>query len=282
MNTFGRASIRGGQLAAINSTDLEVGPSDGSSNESDEATGIRTVYGDEATALLKRVACHREPSGLVVVFKCCLSVIVFTALGWASFSPIFGWTFIDSLYFAMVTVTTVGYGDLTPADEPGQQFFVACYAFFGVAFMATVLSELSFRLVRFAKTSAKVARLKAVHESHQLVEQAMQAKHGELRHRHRSSCVTHTMHEKEAELVHCCENVIKGCRKAYGRARKQCGAWAVDLLLVVAEMVGMWSVGAAILMQTEGFSFSQSLYCAIITSLSVGYGDFYPSVSLLH
>jgi hypothetical protein len=39
----------------------------------------------------------------------------------------------------------------------------------------------------------------------------------------------------------------------------------------------VWSLGALILMQTDGFTFVQGFYGSAITGLSVGYGDIYPT-----
>lgn len=35
-----------------------------------------------------------------------------------------GWTFIEAIYFLTVTVTTVGYGDITPKTEVGRIFTI--------------------------------------------------------------------------------------------------------------------------------------------------------------
>jgi voltage-gated potassium channel len=51
-----------------------------------------------------------------------LAVTVAIALGTAGFSLIEGWSILDSLYVAAQTVTTVGYGDLTPATRNGRIF----------------------------------------------------------------------------------------------------------------------------------------------------------------
>src|SRR4029453_1570017 len=50
------------------------------------------------------------------------AVIVAIALGAAGFSLIEGWSILDSLYVAVQTVTTVGYGDRTPVTQNGRIF----------------------------------------------------------------------------------------------------------------------------------------------------------------
>jgi voltage-gated potassium channel len=51
-----------------------------------------------------------------------LAVAIAIALGAAGFYLIEGWSLLDSLYVAAQTVTTVGYGDLTPATRNGRIF----------------------------------------------------------------------------------------------------------------------------------------------------------------
>jgi voltage-gated potassium channel len=51
-----------------------------------------------------------------------LAVTIAIAFGTLGFSLIEGWSTLDSLYVAAQTVTTVGYGDLTPATRNGRIF----------------------------------------------------------------------------------------------------------------------------------------------------------------
>lgn len=51
-----------------------------------------------------------------------LAVTVAIAMGAIGFSLVEGWSILDSLYVAAQTVTTVGYGDLTPATRNGRIF----------------------------------------------------------------------------------------------------------------------------------------------------------------
>ena len=50
------------------------------------------------------------------------AVVVAIAFGAAGFYLIEGWSILDSLYVSAQTVTTVGYGDLTPATRNGRIF----------------------------------------------------------------------------------------------------------------------------------------------------------------
>lgn len=50
------------------------------------------------------------------------AVAIAIGVGAAGYSWIEGWSLLDSLYVAAQTVTTVGYGDLTPATRAGRAF----------------------------------------------------------------------------------------------------------------------------------------------------------------
>ena len=49
-----------------------------------------------------------------------------------------GWSFIDSLYFTTMTITTVGYGDLTPT-QPISKLFTVFYCITGIAIAFYIL-----------------------------------------------------------------------------------------------------------------------------------------------
>ena len=43
------------------------------------------------------------------------------------------WSYVDAVYFTMVTISTVGYGDLSPGpDKPGMQIFTVFYIVIGI------------------------------------------------------------------------------------------------------------------------------------------------------
>jgi hypothetical protein len=45
-------------------------------------------------------------------------------IGTVFYSVVEGWSPLDSLYFSMITLTTVGYGDLTPSTPASRSFTV--------------------------------------------------------------------------------------------------------------------------------------------------------------
>ena len=52
------------------------------------------------------------------------------------------WTLIQSLYLSVVTLTTVGYGDLTPTSDYSR-IFTIIYIFLGLGVLVTFVSSIA-------------------------------------------------------------------------------------------------------------------------------------------
>ena len=53
-----------------------------------------------------------------------------------------GWGLLDSFYFTVVTLATVGYGDFAPTT-PASKIFTAVYIFLGVSFFVSFVGLLA-------------------------------------------------------------------------------------------------------------------------------------------
>ena len=80
----------------------------------------------------------REPETRILVLTA-LSVVT---IGTIAYTLIEGWTLVDALYFCVVTLATVGYGDLHPTSELGRLFTVG-YIVIGVGIIAAFISQLA-------------------------------------------------------------------------------------------------------------------------------------------
>jgi voltage-gated potassium channel Kch len=75
-----------------------------------------------------------------------LLAVVAIASGTGFYSLVEGLRFVDALYFSVITLTTVGYGDFAPETDIGK-LFTAVYVLVGVgillAFVTTVAGTMS-------------------------------------------------------------------------------------------------------------------------------------------
>ena len=95
------------------------------------------------------------PEGRVLV----VSAAGTLALGTVAYSVLEGWSLVDSLYFSVVTLATVGFGDLHPTTDVAKLFTVG-YILLGLGILAAFVSELS-KVRQSVRTGAKLERAEA-------------------------------------------------------------------------------------------------------------------------
>lgn len=61
-----------------------------------------------------------------------------------------GWTLLDSLYFSVVTLTTVGYGDLSP-NNPAGKIFTMVYLIVGIGILFGFINTIAHYAVEDGK-----------------------------------------------------------------------------------------------------------------------------------
>ena len=83
-----------------------------------------------------------------------LSAVVLILAGTISYRLLEDWSWVDSLYFSVIAVTTVGFGDLTPSTD-SSKLFTVFYVLTGIAIISLWLNE---RLRRHGMKAARRRR----------------------------------------------------------------------------------------------------------------------------
>ena len=69
------------------------------------------------------------------------------AIGTVFYSRVEGWRVLDAMYFCVVTLATVGFGDLAPRTSLGKVFTIM-YVMFGTGVFVGVAAEFAITILR--------------------------------------------------------------------------------------------------------------------------------------
>ena len=74
-------------------------------------------------------------------------VLVTLVSGAVFYRQVEGWSLLDSLYFSVATLTTVGYGDLSPSTAAGK-IFTIFYIFIGLGIILGFVNAVAERSIQ--------------------------------------------------------------------------------------------------------------------------------------
>jgi len=166
------------------------------------------------------------------------NIILFQSIHFKTIRPL---TLVECIYFMAQVITTVGYGDITPAKIRGQ-VFVGLYVLGALFVIAMLISDLTNHLV-----------IKARHYKEELIAQKEAAMTPRESARHRKSKGLHHLIVPEKPSL----------QPLMVSLSVFCG--------LVVCWVAMFSLAPG-----EGKTVFQALYMAVITYASVGFGWFTP------
>ncbi|MCK8484108.1 potassium channel family protein [Aliiroseovarius sp. S2029] len=81
-------------------------------------------------------------------FRACLALaLLMLVSGTIFYNRVEGWTWIDALYFSVTTMSTVGFGDLSPQTNAGK-IFTVFYILVGVGIFVSLFTFLARALLQ--------------------------------------------------------------------------------------------------------------------------------------
>lgn len=218
------------------------------------------------------------------ILKLCAGYLtIYLGVAVLAFSYIFeSWTIIDSLYFAVSTFTTCGYGDLEPTTTAGQ-IFTILFAIYGVIILGVFIGIVG----SFISEHQQNATLTAEEEyGDQVLEtlfagiedRAAEMEKAQLQHN-----ITSTNGNKPAPSP----PKPKQRSYTYKEAREDFLGdqitMADDVMFVLrseAKPILLVAVGALILGLREHWSITSILYFCVMAASTTGYGDYTPQTQM--
>lgn len=70
-----------------------------------------------------------------------LTSFVILAFGSTVYHYLEGWSWLDSIYFSIITLTTIGYGDFSPQTDGGKLFTIF-YILIGIGIILTFVNTI--------------------------------------------------------------------------------------------------------------------------------------------
>ena len=84
-----------------------------------------------------------------VEFQVIFSTVVIMLIGGALFYRwAEDWSFLDALYFCVMTITTIGYGDLAPTT-PVSKIFTIAYSFLGIGMFVVLAARVASTVINY-------------------------------------------------------------------------------------------------------------------------------------
>lgn len=112
------------------------------------APGGQGPVEDTPAGALRTLGIYFQTTGRVfadpLVWPSLVVIVIWLGIGTVAYMLFEGWSALDALYFTVVTLSTVGYGDVSPQSAAGKLFTIV-FILIGVATLAMLLNGIVHR-----------------------------------------------------------------------------------------------------------------------------------------
>jgi hypothetical protein len=200
-------------------------------------------------------------SALISVFF----MISFLLLGTAFFIRQADWSIADALLFSIYTITTVGYGNHEIPTGPGFQAYTVFYLLIGIAAMTIMVAQV---YMCIALESSR-----AQHRRDRTLPGGIIAR-GARPGGEADSDEIVAFHTEN--LPSCLDQMFRSLYRAKTFFQENEVGRGVSVVFPFAFLI---FIGAAVVGPIEGWTFLESIYFAVVSLTTVGFGDYFPTKS---
>lgn len=227
-----------------------------------------TVYGAHTGHYRKRFALTGPQRTLMLQT---MSFVTYLLLGALVYSHIEGWEYLNAVYWADVTLLTVGLGEYSPSTALGQGLLFP-FAIGGILMIGLVVGSIRSLVLDRGKEklSLRIVEKKRSKATRNVDERKQTIRISPFAKADFNTDPSLSQAQRRREEF----TAMRRVQAAGERERRWFG-----LLTSGAFALLLWFVGAAVFQQTEytqQWSYLQSLYFSYTSLLTIGYGDFHP------
>jgi potassium channel subfamily K len=227
-----------------------------------------TVYGANTGHYRKRFELTGPQRTLMLQT---MSFVTYLLLGALVYSHIEGWEYLNAVYWADVTLLTVGLGEYSPSTALGKGLLFP-FAIGGILMIGLVVGSIRSLVLDRGKEklSMRIVEKKRSKATHNVDERKQTIRISPFAKADFNTDPSLSQAQRRREEF----TAMRKVQDAGERERRWFG-----LLTSGAFALLLWFVGAAVFQQTEytqQWSYLQSLYFAYTSLLTIGYGDFHP------
>ena len=228
-----------------------------------------------------------------------LFMMTFLTLGTVFFLNQADWTVADSLLFSIYTITTVGYGNLEHPDTASFQLYTIFFIFIGVATLTIMVAQV------YQCLSLEASRAQHARDQSEMARRGMEVLLREQLQQQQHGPADRT-HAAESNASNSLGRAASSLLRSRAAAVRLQAANMIDIHLPVTVSERLWQgwersrvffrdheigkalsvvfpfgslifIGALVIGLIEQWTPVESIYFAVVSLTTVGFGDYYPT-----